>query len=99
MTGGQECGGSPWTIINNSSSTPCFNDVPAASPWPTWSAKSEQERPVVREVARKLGLTLEIVGTRGSSTGYDEAFAAIAHLRRGAGAAAVSTTTSPERTG
>lgn len=39
----------------------------------------EQERPVVREVARKLGLTLEIVGTRGSSTGYDEAFAAIAH--------------------
>jgi putative ABC transport system substrate-binding protein len=38
----------------------------------------EQERPAVREVARNLGLTLEIVGTTPSSPDYDEAFAAMA---------------------
>jgi putative ABC transport system substrate-binding protein len=38
----------------------------------------EQERPAVREVARQSGLTLEIVETRDSSSGYDDAFEAIA---------------------
>jgi putative ABC transport system substrate-binding protein len=33
----------------------------------------EQERPAVREVARQSGLTLEIVETRDSSSGYDDA--------------------------
>ncbi|MEO7854624.1 MAG: ABC transporter substrate-binding protein, partial [Rubrivivax sp.] len=37
----------------------------------------EQERRAVREVARKSGLTLEIVGTTPSSPDYDEAFAAM----------------------
>jgi putative ABC transport system substrate-binding protein len=38
----------------------------------------EQERLAVREVARKSGLTLEIIGMTPSSPDYDEAFAAIA---------------------
>ena len=38
----------------------------------------EKERPAVREVARKSGLTLEIVETGDSSRGYDGAFEAIA---------------------
>jgi putative tryptophan/tyrosine transport system substrate-binding protein len=37
----------------------------------------EQEAPAVREVARKSGLTLEIVGTTLSSPDYDGAFAAM----------------------
>jgi putative tryptophan/tyrosine transport system substrate-binding protein len=38
----------------------------------------EQERTAVREVARKSGLTLEIVGTTPSSPDYDAAFEALA---------------------
>ena len=41
----------------------------------------EKERPAVREVARKSGLTLEIVETGDSSRGYDGAFDAIARSR------------------
>jgi len=38
----------------------------------------ERDRTAVREVARKSGLTLEIIGTTPSSPDYDEAFAAMA---------------------
>ena len=41
----------------------------------------EQDRPAVREVARKSGLTLEIVGTTPSSPDYDEAFAAMVRVQ------------------
>lgn len=41
----------------------------------------EQERTVVRDVARKSGLTLEIVGTTPSSPDYDGAFATMARTQ------------------
>ena len=41
----------------------------------------EPQMPAVREVAAKLGLTLEVVDTRDSSTGYDETFETIARSR------------------
>ena len=41
----------------------------------------EPQMPAVREVARKAGLTLEIVDTRDSSTSYGDAFEAIARSR------------------